>query len=128
MIASSPPDHAALIARLEEAAAHVARLEQEADTALHEAKNESAYRRIMREKAVFLSGLPEAFAPLLTDAPPAALAVIQPDLDNFAQGALTALSLNSVFYMSALLHPTCPAPGDPNNLEILIRKLKESSC
>jgi hypothetical protein len=79
----------------------------------------------MREKAIFLSELPTALAPWLAKTAPGVQALLEPALNAFAQGAFTALSLNSVFYMSALLYPDCPAPGDPNNLEKLIRDLRK---
>ncbi|MDR2077075.1 MAG: hypothetical protein LBP61_09150 [Desulfovibrio sp.] len=127
MIAPSPQDSAAVIARLEEAVAHIARLEQEAKTALYEEKNEDAYRRRMREKALFVAGLPEALAACLADAPADLRARIEPALNRFAHRGREALSLDSVFYMSALLYPASPVPGGPNKLELLIRTLKNSS-
>jgi hypothetical protein len=126
MTVSSFQARASVIALLKEAAARVARLEQDAGTALYEAKNEDTYRQLMREKATFLAGLPETFTSCLADAPPDMQARIIPALDRFAQGAATALSLNSVFYMAALLYPDRPAPGEPNNLELLVRDLQTS--
>ena len=126
MNAPSRQGSAALITRLKEAAARIAQLEQDAQTALRQEKNEDAYRQRLREKALFLAGLPESLAPDLADAPSAARVLSEPALSRFARGAREALSLDSVFYMSALLYPDHHAPGEPNNLELLILDLEKS--
>jgi hypothetical protein len=49
---------------------------------------------------------------------------IQEGLRRFARSAGTALSLNSVFYMSALLYPEDYCEGEPNDLEAFLEELR----
>lgn len=83
----------------------------------------NGYRDKMREKAEMLAALAkEADA---ADLPKAGLAAIRDQLENFSANASMALSLNSVFFMSALLYPDDHKPGQPDNLETLIAGLRE---
>lgn len=52
------------------------------------------------------------------------LAEIQKKLRTFSRSAETALSLNSSWYMFALLYPEDYKNGEPNNLEKLIQEIK----
>ncbi|MDR2161637.1 MAG: XdhC family protein [Desulfovibrio sp.] len=124
MTSSPARTDALVLARLEEAAARVAGWEKEAALALSPAGGQDTYRRLMREKALFLAGLPEVFAPLLAGASMEISAPAAAALERFAQGAAQALSLDSVFYMSALLYPEDHVAGEPNNLERLILDLQ----
>jgi hypothetical protein len=83
------------------------------------------YRALMRRKAEFLAGLADKSAPLLAGLPDSRRAEIGRTLRGFAASARTALDLDSVFYMSALLYPEDHTPGQPNDLERLIRSLRD---
>ena len=114
-----------LATRLAEWASALNSLEAQAMDQLHGKNNEAAYRDLMKQRAELLRSLPEkaaALPPALRNTPeyPGMLEA----LEGFAQGAANALSIGSVFYMSALLYPDDHQPGDPNNLERLILTLQ----
>lgn len=49
-------------------------------------------------------------------------------ISRFSSGAATALSLDSLFYMSALLYPDDHKPGEPDNLMRLIQDMENKSA
>lgn len=76
------------------------------------------YRSKMREKAEILSRLAD-------DASAAGFAErLAGRLRQFSESAATALALNSVFYMSALLYPDDHKKGEPDNLQKFIVSLE----
>lgn len=82
----------------------------------------AGYREKMRQKA-------EMLATLLSDANKAGIPKtgdtdIESQLKRFSSSAETALGLDSVFYMSALLYPDDHKKGDPDNLELFIKDLE----
>ena len=109
---------------LEERAHDVRRIEEHALREL-ERNNIQDYRDGMRRKAELLAGLPKASIPLLQGLPEDATQAIQQGLWGFARNAGNALSLDSVFYMSALLYPEDHREGEPNNLEVFLQDLRE---
>ncbi len=117
--------NAALTAKLREWSDALSALEADAGVQLHEKKNETAYRDLMRQRAELLRSLPQKAEALPADIrqSPAFSQVLEA-LRAFAEGADNALRLNSVFYMSALLYPDEHQPGEPNNLEQLIRAME----
>jgi hypothetical protein len=108
---------------LEERAHDVRRIEGHA---LHELERQNiqGYRDGMRRKAELLAGLPKASLPLISGLSGDAARAIQAGLWRFARNAGNALSLNSVFYMSALLYPAEYREGDPNDLEAFLEELR----
>jgi hypothetical protein len=100
-------------------------IESAALTALHEERDEVAYRGLMREKAEVLRDLPSAMAPFVQRMEQRERDAIEPRLDGFARSAGTALKLDSVFYMSALLYPENYTEGEPNDLERWIVELEQ---
>lgn len=99
-------------------------LEEKGRAALYEAKDETAYRDIMRQKAELLSGLASAAAPLLRALPPSGIRErAENTLAAFSQSAATSLRIGSVFFMSALLYPDEHQAGAPNNLELLANEV-----
>ncbi len=113
-----------LVSHLTEWSTAVNSLEKQATKELYDNNNEIAYRDLMHQRAELLRSLPER----ATELPQAlrASAVFPSVLETlrgFAQSADNALRLDSIFYMSALLYPDEHTPGDPNNLELLIREL-----
>lgn len=83
------------------------------------------YSRQMHEKAEKLRDLHKlAIGPLKT-LPDAERADVEATISRFSSGGATALSLDSLFYMSALLYPDDHKPGEPDNLERLISRLEK---
>ncbi|MCH5276871.1 MAG: hypothetical protein J1E80_03435 [Desulfovibrionaceae bacterium] len=82
------------------------------------------YRALMREKAEFLAGLGEEGRAHLAALPSPLRERASARLRNFSASAQSALSLDSVFYMSALLYPDEHEPGEPNNLELFRDEVK----
>ncbi|MDR0239148.1 MAG: hypothetical protein LBI88_02815 [Deltaproteobacteria bacterium] len=113
----------ALHSWLEERAREVRRIEGQA---LHELERENTqdYRDGMRRKAELLADLPRASVPLTSGLPEDAARTIQEGLWRFARNAGNALSLNSVFYMSALLYPEEYREGEANDLERFLEELR----
>lgn len=99
-------------------------LEKQATKELYDNNNETAYRDLMRRRAELLRSLPERATGLPQPLRAAAdFPSVLETLRGFAQNADNALRLDSIFYMSALLYPDEHTPGEPNNLELLIREL-----
>ena len=113
----------ALHSWLEERAREVRRIEGQA---LHELerKNTQGYRDGMRRKAELLADLPRASVPLISGLPEDAARAIQEGVWRFARNAGNALSLDSVFYMSALLYPEEYREGEANDLERFLEELR----
>jgi hypothetical protein len=108
---------------LEERARDVRRMEGQALREL-ERNNIQSYRDGMRRKAELIAGLPKASIPIIRGLPEDARQAIQEGLWRFASSAGNALSLESVFYMSALLYPEDYIEGEPNDLEIFLEELR----
>lgn len=81
------------------------------------------YTQGMHRKAESLAALAEDAKPLLAPLPGELCFNLALALENFAAGARTALRLNSVFYMSALLYPDDHKSGDPDNLTLCIDRI-----
>lgn len=85
-----------------------------------------AYCQKMHEKAEMLANLADAAKPHLTGLKPELAEKICGALERFSNSAAMSLQLHSVFFMSALLYRDDHKPGEPDNLEIYIRSLKEN--
>ena len=92
--------------------------------ALIESGDTEGYRALMREKAELLASLDKEGSAHLAALPESLRERARAGLRDFAAGAANALSIDSVFYMSALLYPDEPVPGEPNNLERFRDELK----
>jgi len=108
---------------LEERAHDVRRIEGQALRDLAQ-QNTQGYRDGMRRKAELLAALPKASIPIISGLPEDLVQAIQEGLWRFARSAGNALSLNSVFYMSALLYPEDYREGEPNDLEAFLEALR----
>jgi len=108
---------------LEERAHDVRRIEKQA---LHELERQhiQGYRDEMRRKAELLVGLPKASLSVANGLHEDATQAIQEGLWRFARNAGNALSLDSVFYMSALLYPEDYHEGEANDLELFLEELR----
>lgn len=104
-----------------QAARQIRELEASATRALHEAGDTAAHRAELTRKCLILEALPEEAADLLAgpDVPgdAADVAAFAAGLENFAGRAGKALSLESIFFMGALLYPEDYQDGDKNDLE-----------
>ena len=121
----SSPDNtrAHLAAWLRERSEAVMECERKAGVALSSDNNESAYRDLMKQKAALLASLAGDAAPLVNALSGPEKEWARESLDAFSQNARTALRLDSVFYMAALLYPDDHREGEPDNLEKLITSL-----
>ncbi|MDR2055129.1 MAG: hypothetical protein LBQ10_04595 [Desulfovibrio sp.] len=109
---------------LKERHSRIMALEAEAMSCL-EAGDTQGYAAGMRAKAELLARLDEEAKPLLASLPGELRFRLALALDRFASGARTALRLNSVFYMSALLYPDDHRKGMPDNLMAFIGRLEQ---
>lgn len=78
----------------------------------------------MREKAELLAALSEGAKPLLAPLPGEPRFNLALALERFSGSARTALKLDSVFYMSALLYPDDHKKGEPDNLLLFIERVE----
>lgn len=90
-----------------------------------DAGDKSGYSTHMHEKAIKLRDLHRLAKSRLADVPENERYEIEDRLAAFSQGAAIALSLDSLFYMSALLYRDDHKPGEPDKLEVFIEELKE---
>ncbi|SDF14120.1 hypothetical protein [Desulfovibrio legallii] len=118
----NPPALELLIAWLRQRHDAVMALEAAALARL-DAQDTPGYTQGMRRKAESLAALAEDAKPLLAPLPGELRFNLALALENFSAGARTALRLNSVFYMSALLYPDDHKPGDPDNLTLCIGRM-----
>ncbi len=114
-----------LIEYLEKTSVDVNRLEAEGE-ALIDTEGQRAFQIKLEEKAEILAALGEN-AWKLTEKVEGDIGVeIARTLEQFSMSASAALRIGSVFFMTALLYPENHKPGEPNDLETLIEKLKKS--
>ena len=82
------------------------------------------YRTLMRQKAELLAAMSQDAKQVLADLPGEARFNFSLALENFSSSARTALQLDSVFYMSALLYPDDHVPGQPDNLALCVDRME----
>lgn len=87
-----------------------------------------AYREVMRRKAELLETLFKNAAPHAEGLPPEQREAALKQLKRFSASARQALSLGSVFYMSALLYRDDHKDGEPNNLEVLRDHIRSATA
>ncbi|WP_419780183.1 hypothetical protein [Maridesulfovibrio sp.] len=109
---------------LEKEAAEIRSIESEAHAALHERNDDSAYRDLMRSKAMKLASLAEQSGDIVDVVENNELRPFIEKINRFSQSAAQSLEVGSVFFMSALLYPEEHKEGDPNDLENFIDELK----
>jgi hypothetical protein len=107
---------AAALELAREAARRVRALEAAALEALHGKGDTAAHRAGLTEKCLVLEALPEEAGALLPESTPDT-AAFAAGLEDFARRAGMALSLESIFFMGALLYPDDYQDGEPNDLE-----------
>lgn len=102
------------------AARRIRELEASASRALHEAGDTATHRAELTQKCLVLEALSEDVADLLADGPDSPsgdVAAFVAGLEDFSKRAAMALSLESIFFMGALLYPDDYHDGEPNDLE-----------
>ncbi len=114
-----------LVTALKGVAEGIRRIEADALAALHGRGDNGFYRKRMREKAEVLQDLPKAMASFLEQLPREEREEIDYRLEQFSMSASTALKLDSVFYMYALLYPEDHREGAPNDLERFVSELEQ---
>ena len=90
--------------------------------------DKAGYEAGMREKAAKLRDLHRlALAEGLKKLPAAEADEVERRLSAFSSGGATALSLGSLFYLSALLYRDDHKEGEPDNLAVLISGLESGA-
>lgn len=107
---------------LEQACATVQQWEKQGQDALA-ANNTDGYRNCMLEKAKLLASLERRAQAFISSLPASQQAPVANRLRAFSASATNAISLNSVFYMSALLYPEDYVQGSPNDLTLFTQEL-----
>ncbi|SDB35976.1 hypothetical protein SAMN05660653_01692 [Desulfonatronum thiosulfatophilum] len=115
-----------LVTALSGVAKEIRRIETDALATLHGRGDDAFYRKRMREKAEVLQYLPKTMGSFVEQLPLEEREEINYRLDKFSMSASTALKLDSIFYMSALLYPEDYREGEPNDLERFISELERS--
>lgn len=116
--------HGSLIKWLEGVNGEIQTLEQQAKKVLETSDYKETYRQLMLRKAKLLADLPAEYDKMVKNDPGLSNDFVFKNLQNFSENANTAMKLDSVFYMSALLYPDEHKAGEPNNLELLITKIR----
>ncbi|WP_027722161.1 hypothetical protein [Maridesulfovibrio zosterae] len=109
---------------LDSEACEIREIEGRAYTVLHHDNDESAYRELMRSKALRLASLAENGLPLAERLELHERAMVVKRMKRFSTSASTALNIGSVFFMSALLYPDGYEDGQKNDLEIFAQKIR----
>jgi hypothetical protein len=107
----------AALAVVRETARRVRALEAAAQAALHGSGDVAAHRAGLTEKCVLLAALPEEVEEHLSGPATPDTEAFVAGLEDFARRAGLALSLESIFFMGALLYPDDYQDGEPNDLE-----------
>jgi len=112
-----------VIAFLEKTSNDVNRLEEEGEV-LIKSDGQRAFQMKLEEKAEILAALGENAWELTRKVEGELGDEITQKLEQFSMSASTALRIGSVFFMTALLYPEDHKPGEPNDLDAYIEKLK----
>ena len=125
MTPASSTARTAMVSWLNDKAGQISLLEQEAEKALYEKNDRALHHDRLVKKARLLAAMEDNAAPLLADLPAPLKSHVRARLAGFSRSAETALALDSVFFMAALLYPDDHRAGQPTNLDALIQSLEE---
>ena len=92
---------------------------------MHARVMQAAYTARMQEKARLLASLEEEGETYLEGLPEPLQDQAGHRLHRFSASARNALRIGSIFYMSALLYPEDHKPGQPDDLQVFIRRLRD---
>ena len=120
----SDSPNAVLADWLDTEACEIREIESRAYTALHHDNDESAYRDLMRSKALRLASLAEKGLPMAERLEQHERATAVKKMKRFSASASTALNIGSVFFMSALLYPDDYKDGQKNDLEVFAQTIR----
>lgn len=82
-----------------------------------------AYQQAMKQKAVLMSEIHDAAAPLLAKLEGSVYQLAEDKLRRFARVAAFSLDINSPFFWSALLWDEDAPADQPDNLQLFINEL-----
>ncbi len=119
-------EFADLISVLQEQAARIRKIEEQAKDTLENKNNVQEYNQEIKKKAEVLSQLPEVAYPMLEHLPREMQSEVKTKLEEFAGNAEQSMQVNSPFFMSMLLYPEDYQEGDNNDLEELIQYLRKN--
>lgn len=103
--------------KVRDAARRIRDLEAAASRALEDAGDTAAHRAGLTQKCLALEALPGEVAASMAGTTTDGAAAFAAGLEDFARRAGMALSLESIFFMGALLYPEDYRDGDANDLE-----------
>ncbi len=109
---------------LESEAREVRAIERQAYKALHDENDETAYRELMRVKALRLADLADNASGYMTGIDSRDEAAVVGRIERFSSSAATAIEIGSVFFMSALLYPEDYMEGENNDLENFAERVR----
>jgi hypothetical protein len=111
---------------LDEAVDEIAKCEAEAVREIDENGNQAGFESWMIEKAEVLVSLPEKVRDAAEAVGGDLGAFVLDRVEQYSSSAETSLEINSPFFMSALLYPSSHQPGEPNNLELVAKRVREA--
>ncbi len=114
--------HRELVLWLEKAVDDLRHIEDAARHCIEEHADQSGYEKFMCRKALLLALLIEQGQKFIQEFPE-----VMEEIRRFSANAERALSLGSVFFMSALLYPEDHSPGQDNDLEILLKSIRDAN-
>ena len=117
---TTPSSTLPIIGHLRDVATRIRTLEAEALRSLNQNGDRDAYRDAYLSKIELLTGLPDVVAAHLAELPDDTAENAYEAADDFALRARQAKSMDSLFYMYALLYPEGYEDGQPNDLERFI--------
>jgi len=117
---------AAALSTATRTARRVRALEAEALAALRERGDVAGHRAALTEKCRLLAALPDEAAAMLPDPAAPDVRAFVAGLEDMASRADMAQSLESVFFMGALLYPEDYREGDPNDLERFLGRFESA--
>lgn len=98
-------------------ARRVRELESEAQQALNGSGDVAGHRACLVEKCRQIAALPDVVGGFLPQPRTDGMTIFMAGLENFTERAELALTLESIFFMRALLYPEDYREGDPNDFE-----------
>ncbi len=116
-----------LLSKLKEYSLEINNLTEKAEKLLASEYCFKDYHNILCQKANILRTIPDDPQIQIDHLDERTQKYIIDKLGGFSHGATKALSLDSIFYMSALLYPEDYQPGDKNDLENFIQDLEQKN-
>ena len=93
-----------------------------------DANDTPGHNAAMRQKAELLASMADDAKPMLEFLSGELRFNVALALENFSASARTALRLDSIFYMGALLYPDDHRKGEPDNLILCIERMEKEGA